>query len=112
MSGSLLQKKILTLIIINFLDALIFFCPQKVEKTTLKSCYTQFIFLYYYPELPKQLKQKNSCSKMWLIDQLYIKLGLTPALKVMSHKPLQQAQNLGLLEPTGPPDRTYKGYLF
>jgi hypothetical protein len=49
---------------------------------------------------------------MWLIDQLYIKLGLTPALKVMSHKLLQQAQNLGLLEPTGPPDRTYKGYLF
>ena len=28
--------------------------------------------------------------------------------KVMSHKPLQHAQNLGILDPTGPPDRTYK----
>ena len=27
------------------------------------------------PELPKQPKQKNSCSKMWFIDQLYIELG-------------------------------------
>ena len=30
----------------------------------------------YRPELPKWPKKKNSCSKMWLIDQLYIKLGL------------------------------------
>ena len=38
---------------------------------------TQF-FLHYCPELPKQSKQprqKNACSNMWLIDQLYIKLG-------------------------------------
>ena len=27
------------------------------------------------PELPKWPKQKNSCSEMWLIGQLYIKLG-------------------------------------
>ena len=27
------------------------------------------------PDLPKGLKKKNSCSKIWLIDQLYIKLG-------------------------------------
>ena len=33
---------------------------------------------------------------------------LSSAPKVMSHKLLQHAQNLGLLEPTGPPDRTYK----
>ena len=29
----------------------------------------------YCPVVPKRPKQKNSCSKMWLIDQLYIKLG-------------------------------------
>ena len=28
------------------------------------------------PELPKRPKQKNSCSKMWPIDQLYMELGL------------------------------------
>ena len=52
----------------------IFFCPQKVEKTTLKSCSEKLksTFFPYCPELPKQ---KNSCSKMWLIDQLYIELG-------------------------------------
>ena len=30
----------------------------------------------YRPELPNWPKKKNSCSKMWLIDQLYVKLGL------------------------------------
>ena len=30
------------------------------------------LFFPYCPELPKQ---KNLCSKMWPIDQLYIKLG-------------------------------------
>ena len=34
------------------------------------------LFFPYCPELPKRPKQKNSCSKMWLIDQLYIELGL------------------------------------
>ena len=47
---------------------------QKVEKDTLKSC-SEILFFYYCPELPKRLKEKDSCSKMWLIDQLYIKLG-------------------------------------
>ena len=28
----------------------------------------------YCPELPKQTKQKNSSSKMWLIDKVYIEL--------------------------------------
>ena len=28
------------------------------------------------PWLPKRPKEKNSCSKMWPIDQLYIELGL------------------------------------
>ena len=43
--------------------------PQKLLTDTL-------FFLHYCPELPKGPKQKNSCFKMWLIDQLYIKLGL------------------------------------
>ena len=30
------------------------------------------------PGLPKWPKQKNSCSKMWLKEQLYIKLGSYP----------------------------------
>ena len=30
------------------------------------------IYFLYCPELPKQCKQKNSCSKIWLIDQLHI----------------------------------------
>ena len=32
-------------------------------------------FFPYCPELPKRPKQKNSCSKWWIIDQLYIELG-------------------------------------
>ena len=49
------------------------FCPQKVEKTTLKRCSEKLKihFFPYCPELPKLPKQKNSCSKLWLIDQLY-----------------------------------------
>ena len=53
-----------------------FFCQQKVEKTTLKNCSEKLksTFFPYCPELPKRPKQKNSCSKMWLIDQLGLKL--------------------------------------
>ena len=52
-------------------------CPQKVGKITLKSCSENLksTFFSLLPWLPKQPKQKNSCSKMWPIDQLYIKLG-------------------------------------
>ena len=41
----------------------------------------------YCPEVPKQPKQKNSCSKMWPIDQLYIELGWKPIviLSIMIH---------------------------
>ena len=45
-------------------------CLQKVEKNILKSC----------PELPKQ---KNSCSKLLLIDQLY-RAGSSTKLKSIS----------------------------
>ena len=56
----------------------IFLCPQKVKKPTLKSCSENLKspFFPYCPELPKQPKQKNSCSKIWLIDLLYRELGL------------------------------------
>jgi hypothetical protein len=50
-----------------------FFWPPKVEKNTLKSCSDFFSLL---PWLPKRPKQKNLCSKMWPIDQLYIELGV------------------------------------
>ena len=55
-----------------------FFCHQKVEKTTLKSCSEKLksTFFPLLPAQPKWPKQKNSCSKMWPIDQLYIELGL------------------------------------
>ena len=31
--------------------------------------------IHFFSLLPKRPKQKNSCSKMWPIDQLYIELG-------------------------------------
>jgi hypothetical protein len=68
-----------------------FFCPQKVEKNNLKSCpeklKSTFFFLTAIP-LPAQPKQKNSCSKMWPIDQLYIDTQLR-------HKS-KKSKNLGL----------------
>ena len=54
------------------------FLPQKVEKKhpqkLLRKTQIHFFFSLM-PELPKRPKQKNSCSKMWLMDQPYIKLG-------------------------------------
>ena len=43
-------------------------CSEKLKST----------FFPYCPELPEQPIQKNSCSKMWLVDQLYIELGINP----------------------------------
>ena len=48
-----------------------YFCPQKVEKSTLTSC-PEKLKSTFFSLLPAQPKQKNSCSKMWPIDQLYI----------------------------------------
>ena len=45
------------------------FWPPKVEKTTLKSC-SEFLKSTFFSLLPKRPKQKNSCSKMWPVDQL------------------------------------------
>ena len=39
-------------------------CPQKVEKTTLKSCSEFLKSTFFLTALPKRPKQKNSCSKM------------------------------------------------
>ena len=57
---------------------IISFCPQKIEKNTLKSCSEKlkstFFSPYYCQHSPNG--PNNSCSKMWPIDQLYIELGL------------------------------------
>jgi hypothetical protein len=52
---------------------IIFFCPQKVEKTPSKVAQKNSNPLFFLTSAqPKHPKQKNSCSKMWPIDQLYI----------------------------------------
>ena len=63
-----------------FSKKLRFICPQKVEKTTLKSCSEKLksTFFPLLPAQPKWPKRKNSRSKMWPIDQLYIELGFSP----------------------------------
>ena len=46
--------------------------PQKLLRIP------QIHFFPLLPAQPKWPKQKNSCSKMWPIDQLYIELGSGP----------------------------------
>ena len=58
-----------------FTKILNFFCQQKVEKNHPQKLLRKSTFSLL-PELPKRPKQKNSSSKMWLVDQLYIELGL------------------------------------
>ena len=54
-----------------------FFLPTKSLKNHPQKLLrrTQIHFFPYCPKLPKRPKQKNSCSKLWLIHQLYIELG-------------------------------------
>ena len=54
-----------------------FFSAEKSEKNTLKICSEKLKSTIFsiLPAQPKRPKHKNSCSKMWLIDQLYIELG-------------------------------------
>ena len=59
------------------------FTHEKLKKTSSKVAQKYSI---KDPELPKRPKQKNSCSKIWLIDQLYIKLGL------LHQRPLRDCQ--------------------
>ena len=70
-----------------FFKILIFFCPQKVEKTTLKSCSEKLksTFFSLLPAQPKWPKQKNSCSKMWPIEQLYIELGFDTQWSILKN---------------------------
>ena len=59
------------------LDAKIFFLvSENLKKTPSKVAKNKLILFPYCPELPKWPKQKNLCSKMWLIDQMHIKLGI------------------------------------
>ena len=60
-----------------------FFCPQKVEKTTLKSCseFLKSTFFPYCPDCPNGSNRRipvPKLSKMWSIDYLYIELGFVP----------------------------------
>ena len=52
-------------------------CPQKVEKTTSKSCLPKQKFRRFrnFSFTAQQPKWQNSCSQMWPIEQLYIELG-------------------------------------
>ena len=62
-----------------FLKNSIFFLPTKSWKKhhqkMLKKTQIYFFFSLL-PAQPKWPKQKNLCSKMWPIDQLFIELGL------------------------------------
>ena len=56
-----------------------FFAHKKLKKkppSKVAQKYSKKVFLHYCLDLPKRHKEKNLCSKMWLIDQLYIKLGI------------------------------------
>ena len=66
---------------LQYLNQQLSFCPQKVEKATLKS-YSEIIRIFFFHFCPELSKLKNSCFKMWLTDQLYIKLGIK-SLKIV-----------------------------
>ena len=54
-----------------------YFAYEKLKKHPQKQLRnTQIDFFPYFPEMPKWPKQEKSRSKVWLIDQLYIILGL------------------------------------
>ena len=62
---------------VSFKKFQIFFALKKLKKPPSKVAHKNLntLFFPYCPELPKRPKQKNSCSKLWLIDQLYIEMG-------------------------------------
>ena len=57
---------------------LIFFDRKKLKKKNPQKLLRipKIHFFSLLPELSKQPKQKNSCSKMWLVEQLYVELGI------------------------------------
>ena len=61
----------------NFLVRSLFTIFKEIEKKTPSEVAKKYPNRFLpYPELPKRPKQKNSWSERWLIDQLYIKLGV------------------------------------
>ena len=66
-----------------FSNIFFFFAHKKLKKPPSKVAQKNSnpLFFPYCPELPKRPKQKNSCSKVWLIDQLYLKLGYFPLIR-------------------------------
>ena len=57
----------------NFLVRKLQYCKKHPQKLRKKP---QFHLFLYCPELSKRPKQKKSCSKLWLIDQLYMELEI------------------------------------
>ena len=76
----------------NFLvQTILYFFLIKVEKKTPSKVTKIYSSRYFYcPELHKQPKQKKSCSKMLLIDQLFIKLDMDPLFFRAIHVALQR----------------------
>ena len=88
-----------------------YFAHKKLKKPPSKVAQKNSnpLFFPYCPELPKRPKQKNSCSKLWLIDQLYIELRFLHTLvlttlaqktcaKTLSGKHLSNDQSHNLLQ--------------
>ena len=79
-----------------FFKTIDFFLPTKSWKNHPQKLLRipQIYFFPLLPWLPKWPKQKNSCSKMWPIDQLYIDLGynvyLVFASRTRSRPPINE----------------------
>ena len=76
--------------------------PSSISRWSILHCITLRIKKLlrntqknFHPQLPKRPKQKNSCSKMWLIDQLYKKLGSEVWTAPRQHK-IEPCESLNL----------------
>ena len=76
-TGSKIKVTILEWVLTYFLKNSSFFCPQKVEKTTLKSCseFLESTFFSYCPDYPNGPNRRIDVPKFCPIDQLCIELG-------------------------------------
>ena len=79
-----------------YFQNLIFFCPPKNWKNDPQKLFrsTTHFFCHNSLELPKWPKQTNWCSKIQLIDQLYIKLEYTYIYEIISVAILETKQHL------------------
>ena len=59
---------------------------QKINPSLRNHCtfLEKWLQIKWLTQLPKRPKQKNSCSIMWLIDQLYTELGQQLSLRLSS----------------------------